>query len=89
MKMQRYFIGGLNGSNPKFYTGGYDLFLWEGKRIAMIPSEEQVHVPTAEFKNEENILKVDVVDDHIGNGYSLKDKIKGKNDKTEHEMERV
>nr|GEX64559.1 hypothetical protein [Tanacetum cinerariifolium] len=43
------------------------IFLWKGKRIAMISSKEQVHVPMAEVKIEENILKTEVVEEHVEN----------------------
>ncbi|GJZ48673.1 hypothetical protein Tco_0602505 [Tanacetum coccineum] len=43
------------------------ILLWEGKRIAMISSKEQVHVPMAEVKIEENILKIEVVEEHVEN----------------------
>lgn len=53
--------------------GFYDLkrdlyvFSWEGKRIAMIPCEDQPHVPMDEVKIEENIFKTEVFEEHIKN----------------------
>ena len=40
-------------------------FLWKGKRIVMIPSEEQKHVPITEVKNDKKLLKIKVVEEHV------------------------
>ena len=39
------------------------LFLWEGKRIAMIPYKDQIHVPITEVKVGEKMVKVEVLEE--------------------------